>query len=224
MRANCVLPEQRVAVTTPDDLELINGAIYADIAHSKKMNRGCLSDRDAGKLFKIVSRWHEDRKITAKAFALAYALIWKIRRHGARFIKASLTTLAEKSGLARSTVARVLPSLEKLGLFRKTKIRFILPWCGGMASRQGSNVYELADPADLCVSHTESDKKTVKIKPRLLSILLPQNWSELGECRRPPKPLSTHNVPSAAELQSAFEAQWHAQRRRKFSRGSLHPI
>ncbi|WP_278366925.1 helix-turn-helix domain-containing protein [Acetobacter orientalis] len=224
MRANCVLPEQRVAVTAPDDIELINAAIYADIAHSKKMNRGCLSDRDAGKLAKQVRLWHKHGKITSKAMALGEAMIWECRRHGARFLKASLTKLARDSGLARSSVARLLPSLEKLGLFRKTKVRFILPWCSGMASRQGSNVYELADPADICVSHTESDKKTVKIKPRLLSILLPQDWRELGECCRPPKPLSTHNVPSAAELQSAFEAQWHAQRRKKFSRGLLHPV
>ncbi|MBS0986536.1 helix-turn-helix domain-containing protein [Acetobacter thailandicus] len=139
-------------------------------------------------------------------------MIWKIRRHGARFIKASLTTLAEKSGLARSTVARVLPSLEKLGLFRKTKVRLILPWCGGMASRQGSNVYELADPADLCVSHTESDKKTVTIKPRLLSILLPDSWRNRNKPDQQKDHLDPHKVPSASELQSAFEAKWHADR------------
>lgn len=198
-----------------DTIELIDGAASADLEHSRQMNRGYLSRADAGRLARQVSRWHRAGKITAKASALADAMIWTLRRDGARCIKASLTKLAEKSGVSRAQVARLLPILEKLGLFRKTRVRFLMPWLGGIASRQGSSVYELADPAEICDSNTESHGETVNLKPRLLSIFLPKNWRR-SERDTPIKAQETESVPTAAELQAKFVQEWQTERQKKF--------
>ena len=199
----------RETTVSDDENALIEAAVAADQAHSRLMNRGTLSREDAGKLARQVARWHQAGKISAKALALADAMIWTLRRDGARCIKASLSKLAEKSGMARATVARLLPVLEKLGLFRKTKVRFQIAWLGGMASRQGTSVYELVNPAEICGPHTESHGETVKIKPRLFSFMLPANWRK-NEAK-PDKPVA--KVPTASDLTAQFAADWWAKRR-----------
>lgn len=197
-----------------DARELIDGCSEADLQHAKQMNRGRLSTADAGRLARQVARWHQAGRITAKAVTLADAMIWTLRRNGARYIKASLSKLAEKSGVGRASVARLLPVLERLGLFRKIKVRLLLPWRGGLASRQGSNVYELAIPAEICTPDTESHRKTVNIKPRYLSILLPKNWRR-SERDKHILNNSSSKVPTTAELQEAFTHEWQQTRRQK---------
>jgi hypothetical protein len=106
----------------------------------------------SGALMRRARKLVRSGRLTAKQFVVLDALVWSCRAPGADRLSVSYRRMMALAHAARSTVADAITALERLGLLSRIKRRVRVPWGGGIASRQATNVYVLHPPAQGPVS------------------------------------------------------------------------
>jgi hypothetical protein len=104
--------------------------------------------------------------ITPHQYSLLDTVLWAARKPGSATLIASLKVLARLAGQGRSTVAKSIAALERLGLLQRIRRRIRVAWLGaGQASRQVANLYRLMPP------DTESAARSAREQSSSISIL-----------------------------------------------------
>lgn len=83
------------------------------------------------------------RLLTVAELRVYEVLIWQMRTKGAAQVMAAARAIANLSGAgaALTTVKKAIAKLTAMGLLTKLKTRVKVRWGGGVASRQGANIY-----------------------------------------------------------------------------------
>lgn len=114
-----------------------------------------MTPKMVGALMKKAREKLQKKSLRPQDLALLDAMIFRCRGPGMTKTSVSLTRLATLIGCCKQNVIGALRRLGLAGLLRKIKRRMKIPWMGGMASRQATNIYEFLPPA------TESAPQTV---------------------------------------------------------------
>jgi hypothetical protein len=132
-------------------------------------------------------------QITAKAFAVAEALLWGFHNARSGLCFPSYETIADKAGCARSTVAEAIKALEDAGVLtwvnRITRIKELVQdlfghWVSRWRTIRISNAYSFKDP---CPAADRARQCAEASKSELTTGTLIQDSSLLTETPSPHK-------------------------------------
>jgi hypothetical protein len=110
---------------------------------------------------KWLRKQHRNRMLTHAEYVVGETMLWSCRGKDSDRGAISYSRICELAGVSKTTAVKAVEALTKIGFIRKVKRRALVPWMGGLASRQVTNLYVFAVAAITEFSEWSVNRKQV---------------------------------------------------------------